>query len=239
MTQHEVTNRIAWLTQRKALLDKEKALMRAHDELAAARRALPWVRVEKSYVFDGPNGKQSLSELFGPHSQLIVYHFMFAPTSEAGCKNCAFWADNWSATIQHLQARDVTLLAVSRAPLAKLEAFKRRLGWTFNWVSSGDSDFNYDFQVSFRDEQREAGQAIYNYATLAADFRAADLPGFSVFYKDPDGAVFHTYSTFARGIEVANATYQLLDLVPKGRDEAGLPHTMTWVHFHDEYPPSA
>jgi predicted dithiol-disulfide oxidoreductase (DUF899 family) len=238
MTHHELMNRTAWLSQRKHLLDKEKALTHARDELAAARRALPWVRVEKNYFFDGPNGKETLAELFGPRSQLIIYHFMFGPTAEVGCKSCSFWADNWSAAIQHLQARDVTLLAVSRGPLAKLEAFKRRMGWTFKWVSSAESDFNYDFEVSFRDEERQTGKAIYNYAPLPAN-RSADMPGFSVFYKDPDGAVFHTYSTFGRGIEVANTTYHLLDLVPKGRDEAGLPYTMSGVRYHDEYPQSA
>lgn len=238
MTQHEVTSRAAWLERRRALLDKEKALTLASDELAAARRALPWVRVDEHYVFDAPRGELSLAELFGPRSQLIVYHFMFPPEAEVGCKSCSFWADNWSAALRHLEARDVTLLAVSRAPLAKLEAFKRRLGWTFDWVSSGRSDFNYDFAVSFHDAEREAGRAVYNYAPLPAR-RPADMPGFSVFYKDPTGAVFHTYSTFGRGIEVANTTYQLLDLVPKGRDETGLPAPMAWVRYHDEYPQSA
>ncbi len=234
MTNHEVTNRTAWLSQRKDLLAKEKALTRAHDELAAARRALPWVPVEKPYVFDGPGGEETLADLFGPRSQLIVYHFMFGPTAEVGCKSCSFWADNWSGAIAHLQARDVTLLAVSRGPLAKLEAFKRRMGWTFKWVSSGRGDFNYDFAVSFRDDERQAGGLTYNYAPLDPRF-GADMPGFSVFHKDPDGAIFHTYSTFGRGIEVANPTYQLLDLTPNGRDEHGLPYSMSWVRYHDEY----
>ncbi len=238
MTKHEITSRTAWLEQRKALLDKEKALTRAHDELAAARRALPWVRIDENYVFDGPGGTKSLADLFGPHSQLIVYHLMFAPDAERPCKSCSFWADNWSAAIQHLGARDVTLLAVSRAPLAKLEAFKRRMGWDFEWVSSGGSDFNYDFAVSVREEDRAAGTATYNYAPLFAN-SPQDLPGFSVFYKDAEGAVFHTYSTFGRGIEVANTTYQLLDLTPKGRDEGKLSAPMAWVRYHDEYPQSA
>jgi len=238
MPLHEVTDRTTWLSHRKALLEKEKALTRARDELAAARRMLPWVRVEKPYAFDGPHGKESLADLFGTRSQLIVYHFMFRPEADAGCKSCSFWADNWSAAVQHLEARDTTLLAISRAPLAKLEAFKRRLGWTFKWVSSGASDFNYDFQVSFHDAEREAGKATYNYAPLPAE-RSPDMPGFSVFAKDPEGTVFHTYSTFGRGIELANSTYQLLDLTPQGRNEAGLPHSMTWVRYHDEYPQSA
>lgn len=238
MSKHEITTRTAWIAERKALLEKEKALLRAQDDLAAARRALPRVRIEKNYVFDGPNGKESLADLFGPRSQLIVYHFMFSPTAEKGCSNCAFWADNWSAAIEHLKARDVTLLAISRAPLAKLEAFKRRLGWKFKWVSSGENDFNYDFNASFRDEDRALGKAIYNYAPLP-DNRPSDMHGFSVFYKDEDGGIFHTYSTFGRGVEVANTTYHLLDLVPKGRDEAGLAYTMSWVRLHDEYPESA
>jgi predicted dithiol-disulfide oxidoreductase (DUF899 family) len=238
MTDHEVTNPTAWLARRKDLLAKEKALTHARDELAAARRALPWVPVEKRYVFDGPSGEESLAELFGPRSQLIMYHFMFAPTAEVGCKSCSFWADNWSASVAHLQARDVTLLAVSRAPLERLEAFKRRMGWSFKWVSSGRSDFNYDLAVSFREEERERGGLTYNYAPLDPRF-GPDMPGFSVFHKDPDGAVFHTYSTFGRGIEVANATYQLLDLTPKGRDEQSLARNMSWVRFHDEYPQGA
>jgi predicted dithiol-disulfide oxidoreductase (DUF899 family) len=238
MIQHEITNRTVWLERRKALLEQEKALTRAQDELAAARRALPWVRVEKPYVFDGPSGEQSLADLFGPCSQLVVYHLMFAPDADGPCKSCAFWADNWGAAVQHLKARDVTLLAVSRAPLAKLQAFRSRMGWSFEWVSSGDGEFNYDFHASFRQEDRAAGKAFYNYAPLPAG-RTTDLTGFSVFYKDQDGAVFHTYSTFGRGVEVANTTYRLLDLAPKGRDEAGLPFTMAWVRYHDEYPESA
>ena len=238
MNKHEITNRTAWLSRRKDLHAKERALTHASDDLAAARRALPWVPVEKHYVFDGPNGEASLAELFGPRSQLIIYHFMFGPAAEVGCKHCSFWADNWGASVQHLQARDVTLLAVSRGPLAQLEAFKRRMGWTFEWVSSGRSEFNYDFSVSFREEERQAGKLTYNYAPLVPAY-GADMPGFSVFHKDPDGAVFHTYSTFGRGIEVANATYQLLDLTPKGRDEAGLAYPMSWVRYHDDYPQSA
>jgi predicted dithiol-disulfide oxidoreductase (DUF899 family) len=240
MTPHETTNRTAWLEQRKALLDREKALTRAHDELAAARRALPWVRVDKPYVFDTPDGKRSLAELFGPRSQLIIYHFMFAPSWEAGCKSCSFWADNWEGAVQHLRARDVTLMAASRAPLAKLQAFKRRMGWAFDWVSAGDGDFNYDFQASFREADLAAGKAICNYAQLPPN-GPTDMPGFSVFYKGPDGSVFHTYSSFGRGIEAANPTYQLLDLAPKGRDEGGqrAPASMSWVRLHDQYPSGA
>lgn len=233
MTIHEVTDRDAWLARRRELLAREKALTRAHDELAAARRALPWVEISEPYVFDGPDGEQTLAGLFGPRSQLIVYHFMFAPTADVGCKSCSFWADNWSASVAHLAARDVTLLAVSRAPLARLEAFKRRMGWTFQWLSSGRSSFNYDFAVSFGEAERAAGELVYNYAPFAG--KNDDMPGFSIFKKDADGRVFHTYSTFGRGIEVANATYQLLDMVPKGRDEQGLPYDMAWVRHHDAY----
>jgi predicted dithiol-disulfide oxidoreductase (DUF899 family) len=240
MTTHEITNRTAWLERRKALLDREKALTRAHDELAAARRELPWVRVDKPYRFDTTGGERSLAELFGPRSQLIIYHFMFAPTWNAGCKSCSFWADNWSGAVQHLRARDVTLMAASRAPLAKLEAFKRRMGWTFEWVSAGDGDFNYDFHASYREADLAAGKAFHNFVKQPAD-GPSDLPGFSVFYKDRDGSVFHTYSTYDRGIELANPTYQLLDLAPKGRDEGGqrAPASMSWVRLHDEYPSGA
>jgi predicted dithiol-disulfide oxidoreductase (DUF899 family) len=235
MTTPEITTRTAWLAQRKELLLKEKALTRAQDELAAARRALPRVPVDQQYVFDGPGGERTLADLFGPRSQLIVYHFMFGPNAERPCKSCSFWADNWGPSVPHLAARDVTLLAVSRAPLARLEAFKRRMGWTFEWLSSGRCEFNYDFGASFRDEQRTDGKSTYNYAPLS-DRESADMPGFSVFIKDPEGRVFHTYSTFGRGIEAGNTTYRLLDLTPKGRDEDGLEYDMAWVRYHDDYP---
>lgn len=237
MTDHQVTDRSAWLSLRKNLLDKEKALTRAHDDLARARRALPWVRLDKPYVFDGPNGKETLAQLFGAHSQLVVYHLMFNPTAPAACKSCSFWADNWSGALQHIGARDVTLLAVSRAPFEKLQAFKRRMGWTFEWMSSGEGDFNYDFAVSFRDDERKRGKLTYNYAPLSDGF-GPDMPGFSVFYKDAEGTVFHTYSTYGRGIEVANVTYQLLDMVPKGRGEDDGPK-MAWVRYHDDYAQTA
>lgn len=236
MTNHTVVTRGEWLTERRRLLEKEKSFMRLKDELAAERRALPWVQLEKPYVFDTDSGPRSLSELFGGRSQLIVYHLMFNPKNEVACKNCSFFADHWSAAVRHLSERDVTLLAISRAPSSKLEAFKRRQGWRFQWVSSGEGDFNYDFQVSFRDAEREAGRAIYNYAPLPLN-RSADMPGFSVFARDERGAVFHTYSTFARGIELANVTFQLLDLVPKGRDEGDRP--MGWVKYGFELPETA
>ena len=237
MTTHPIVTRNEWLQQRKQLLEKEKAFTLAKDELAEARRALPWLRIEKDYVFDGPRGQESLADLFDGRSQLIVYHFMFGPNAEVGCKSCSFWADNFNGIVTHLAQRDVTLLAVSRGPLAKLEAFKRRLGWSFKWVSSGQSDFNFDLGVSFRDAERAAGTATYNYAKLSSG--PADLHGISVFVKDDTGAVSHTYSTYGRGLDLLNGAYQYLDLVPKGRDEAGLPSTNAWLKLHDEYPQSA
>jgi predicted dithiol-disulfide oxidoreductase (DUF899 family) len=246
MTKHPVVSPEQWLAARKELLEKEKALTHAREELAAARRALPWERVEKQYRFDTVDGQQSLADLFAGRSQLIVYHFMFGPVSEAGCKSCSFWADNFNAAVQHLAQRDVTLLAVSRAPLAKLQAFKQRLGWSFNWVSSGQNDFNFDLNVSFRERDQPSGALSYNYRPIAkgpapshAKGGEWQLPGVSVFFKDETDAVFHTYSTYSRGIDTLNGTYQLLDLAPKGRDEASLSSPQAWVRLHDEYPQSA
>jgi predicted dithiol-disulfide oxidoreductase (DUF899 family) len=239
MTTHPVVSPAEWQKSRKAMLEKEKAFTRARDELSAARRQLPWERVEKSYIFDGPSGPESLSDLFAGRSQLVVYHFMFGPDAERGCKSCSFWADNFNGAVPHLAARDVTLIAVSRAPLAKLDALKKRLGWSFKWVSSGNTDFNFDLGVSFRDADRQAGAAVYNYAPLAqGPFKNApnDLHGISVFFKDESGGLFHSYSTYGRGLDMLNGTYHYLDLVPKGRDEDASPN---WVKLHDEYPPSA
>lgn len=234
MTQHSVVDRAAWLPHRLELLEREKAFTRAKDELAKARRALPWVRVDKPYVFETTRGKASLAELFGTASQLIVYHFMFGPNADAGCKNCSFWAEHFDAVTRHLPRRDAAFVAVSRGPLAKLQAYKRRLGWGFEWVSSEATDFNFDFGVSFREAERSAGTARYNFAPLDPKM-PSELPGFSVFHKGTDGTVFHTYSTYGRGIELVNATYQFLDLLPKGRDEDGLPDPLAWVRRHDEY----
>jgi len=232
MTEHHVVSRDAWLTARQTLLAKEKEFLRLRDELSGQRRALPWVRVDKCYMFDGASGPQSLGDLFAGRSQLLVYHFMFAPEWEAGCKSCAFWADSYNGILPHLTQRDVSLVAISRAPLAKLQGFARRMGWNFPWLSSQNTDFNYDFQVSFRPEDLAAG-ATYNYAPHTGAM--TDLPGFSVFCKNARGDIFHTYSTFARGLDSINAAYQLLDLVPKGRDEDALPYPMAWVKFHDLY----
>ena len=230
---HKTVSRDEWLDARKNLLAREKEFTRARDELSRARRELPWERVEKDYEFEGPKGRESLSDLFAGKSQLIVYHFMFAPDWETGCKSCSFWADNFNGASEHLRQRDTSFVVVSRAPLAKLEAFKKRLGWSFKWVSSGDSDFNYDYGVSFRPKAPAKAKGVYNYAPL--DTAMTDLPGFSVFVKDKDGTVFHSYSCYARGLDLMNSAYNLLDLTPKGRDEDGQPHKMSWVKLHDQY----
>ncbi len=227
---HAVVTPAEWETARMELLAKEKELTRARDALSRARRELPWERVEKRYVFDGPNGEETLSDLFGGRSQLIVYHLMFAPDWAAGCKSCSFWADNFERNVLHLAHRDATMIAVSRAPLSKLEAFKKRFGWTFKWVSSGRSDFNFDYRVSFEPGR---GEAIYNFAPKTSS--APELPGISVFYKGEDGALYRTYSTFGRGVELGNAAFQYLDLLPKGRDEEGLDYPMAWLRLRDEY----
>jgi predicted dithiol-disulfide oxidoreductase (DUF899 family) len=230
MEKHQVVPAAAWESARRDFLAKEKELVRARDALSEARRALPWERVEKRYVFDGQDGEEALLDLFGGRRQLVVYHFMFGPDWSEGCKSCSFWADNFDRSVIHLAHRDVTMVAVSRAPFATLDAFKKRLGWSFKWVSSGRTDFNQDYHVSF---DVGAGPSTYNYAPKTGSM--AELPGLSVFYRDDDGTVFHTYSTYARGLDGMNATYQILDLVPKGRDEAGLQHAMSWVRYRDRY----
>lgn len=233
MAGHKIVSREQWLESRKQLLEKEKQLTRLGDELSELRRALPWVRVDKQYVFDTLEGPQSLAQLFAGRSQLLVYHFMFSPKWEAGCKNCSFWADQFDGVRIHLQQRDITLLAASRAPLPQLEAYRKRLGWYFKWVSSWGSDFNYDYHVSFTPEQAAAGEAFYNYRVGHPP--AEESPGLSVFYQDTQGQVFHTYSCYARGLEAINAAYHLMDLAPNGRHEDGPRGTMTWVRRHDEY----
>jgi predicted dithiol-disulfide oxidoreductase (DUF899 family) len=188
--------------------------------------------VDKSYIFEGRDGRETLSQLFDGRHQLAVYHFMLAPDWQEGCKSCSFWADNFNGIDAHLRQRDVSFLAISRAPLPKIEAFKKRMGWTFKWVSSFGNDFNYDYRVSFRPEESSSGEIIYNYAPRTTTME--ELPGISVFYKDSDGRIFHTYSCYARGLDMLNGAYHWLDLTPKGRDETG-PHKMAWVHLHDEY----
>lgn len=231
--QHRIIGRDQWLAARKRLLAKEKEFTRARDALSQDRRALPWVRVDKTYGFDGPDGRETLAQLFAGKSQLVVYHFMFDPAWEAGCKSCSFWADSFERNVVHLAHRDVTLVAVSRAPLPKLEAFKKRMGWTFKWLSSAGCDFNYDYHVSFAPEELAKGEVEYNYARRKGNF--SELPGISVFYQDPKGGVFHTYSCYARGLDMMNTAYHYLDLVPKGRDEAELPYTQSWVRHRDGY----
>ncbi len=230
---HRVVSHKAWIEARRKFLAKEKKFTRLRDELARQRRALPWERVDKEYVFDGPKGRETLPELFNGRSQLVVYHFMFAPDWDEGCKHCSFWADNFNGLGIHLNHRDVSFVAISRAPLEKLEAFKKRMGWSFKWVSSGQNDFNYDYQASFTPQEVESGAAFYNYSKL--DVGVSDREGVSVFYRDPSGAVFHTYSSYARGIDMLNTAYHYLDLAPKGRDEDGLEFTQSWVRYHDKY----
>lgn len=228
----EIVSDEAWLAARKALLNDEKALQRERDALAAKRRALPARKIESDYSFDTEHGQQTLAELFDGASQLIVYHFMFHPDWDEGCKSCSFWADTYDGSLPHLAARDVRLIAVSRAPLDKLLAYRERMGWHFPWVSSAGTSFNYDFGVSFTPEQIESGDAVHNYQMGGG--RIPELPGISVFLRD--GAdVLHTYSTYSRGLDPFNATYQLLDIVPKGRDEEELDYSMTWLRRHDEY----
>jgi len=232
MTQHQIMNHKDWIAARTRFLVKEKEFTRLRDELSRERRELPWERVDKPYAFEGDNGRETLEDLFGSRSQLIVYHFMYDPDWEIGCKSCSFWADHFNGITPHLRQRDVTLVAVSRAPLAKLQAQARRFDWTFKWVSSYDSDFNFDYNVSFTPDAIASGDASYNYGPKNGTL--TELPGISVFLKQ-DGQVFHTYSTYGRGLDMLNAAYHYLDLTPKGRDEDGLPHTMAWVKHRINY----
>ena len=234
MTTHAVVSREQWVEARRALLAKEKENTRERDELARQRRELPWVKIEQDYVFDAPHGQVKLADLFGPHSQLIVYHFMFGPNWAEGCPSCSFVCDHLDGATVHLAARDVSLVMVSRAPLPKIAAFKARMGWRFPWVSSHGSSFNDDFHVHFSKEEHAAGDVYYNYAREA--FPSEEAPGASAFYKDPQtGEVFHTYSVYARGLDTLITSYVLLDMVPKGRDEGALPFGMAWVRHHDRY----
>ncbi|WP_022729925.1 DUF899 domain-containing protein [Fodinicurvata sediminis] len=234
MLQNAVVSREEWLEARKALLAREKELTRQRDELSAARRELPWVKVEKTYVFETLEGPKSLGELFEGRSQMIVHHFMFGPGWTEGCIGCSFAADHAEGALVHLENHDVSYLRVSRAPLAELEAYRQRMGWRARGVSSHDSDFNYDFQVSFTPEQLAKGDVVYNYAK--SGIQSEDLSGLSVFYRNDEGEVFHTYSTFGRGDELMDTSYMFLDLTPKGRNETG-PHynLMDWVKRHDDY----
>jgi len=237
MQPHKIVSRQEWVEARKTLLAREKEFTRARDRLNEERRALPWVRVDKNYAFDGPGGRKTLGDLFKGREQLLVQHFMFAPEWAEGCKSCSFWADGFERMIPHLAARDTTLVAVSRAPLAKLESFKQRMGWTFDWYSSAPCDFNHDYAVSFTPDQIKSGAKIYNFGS--SGFGVEEAPGISVFYRDETGSVFHTYSCFARGLDMMNAAYHYLDLTPLGRHEEGLPYPMDWVRLRDQYRPQA
>ncbi len=230
---HRVVSNEEWTTARTAFLAKEKEFSRLRDELNRQRRDLPWVKVEKPYVFDGPEGKVSLAELFENRSQLIVYHFMFDPEWDEGCKHCSFWADHFDGASIHLNHRDSTLVVISHALLPRIEAFKKRMGWKFKWVSAFHNEFNYDFHVSFTPEDLRKGTATYNYAPMRDE--DSEREGLSVFYKDASGAIYHTYSTYARGIDLLNGTYNFLDLTPKGRDEDGPEGPQYWVEYHDRY----
>jgi len=230
--QHKVVSQSEWLAARKALLTKEKEFTKARDQLSEARQALPWVKVEKTYLFEGPNGRETLSDLFGGKSQLIVYHFMLGPGWKQGCPSCSFLADHFDGAVIHLAQRDVTLVVVSRAPIAEIEAYKRRMGWKFKWVSSFDNDFNHDFHVSFTKDEM-ATVAEYNYTV--DKIPSEELPGLSAFIRDENGKIFHTYSSYARGLDILVGTYNFLDMAPKGRDEGALPWSMAWVRRHDEY----
>lgn len=234
MTQHQTVSKNQWLTARKALLAKEKEFTRLRDQLSAERRALPWVKVDKEYVFDTPDGKKTLSDLFDGRSQLIIKHFMLAPGQKEGCVGCSFEVDHVEGALQHLEHHDVSFAAVARAPLAEINAFKKRMGWRFEWVSSFGSDFNYDFNVSFPPDQVATGKGFYNYAM--SDIPLEDLSGFSVFYTDDNGDIFHTYSTFGRGGEEILGAYMFLDMTPKGRNETGPYFNLgDWVRHHDRY----
>jgi predicted dithiol-disulfide oxidoreductase (DUF899 family) len=231
---NQVVSREAWLKARLELLTAEKEFTRQRDALTRRRTAMmPWERVEKSYRFEGPEGALSLADLFEGRSQLIVYHFMFGPDREEGCKSCSFWADNFNGIAIHLNHRDATFTAISRAALPKINAYKKRMGWSFPWVSSNGSDFNFDYHVSFTPEQIAEGKAYYNYEIRPNAL--SDEVGISVFYKNERGEVFHTYSCYSRGVDMLNGAYHYLDLVPKGRDEDGLKFSMEWVRRHDQY----
>ena len=230
---HQIVSHAEWVEARKLLLAKEKEFTRLRDDLSRQRRELPWERVEQEYVFEGPHGRETLANLFDGRSQLIVYHFMLGPGWVEGCPSCSYLADHFDAATIHLAHRDATLVVVSRAPYSEIAAFKRRMGWKFHWVSSFGSDFNFDYHVSQTDKERETGLVDYNYSII--QFPPEERPGLSVFYKDEIEEIFHTYSTYARGLDILVGTYNFLDMAPKGRDEDGLKFSMAWVRHHDKY----
>jgi len=234
MEPHKVVSHDEWIAARKTHLAEEKAFSRARDALARKRRELPWEKVQKNYAFDTAQGKQSLADLFGGKTQLIIYHFMLGPGWEAGCPSCSFLADHFDGAVVHLAQRDVSFVVVSRTPLSEIEVFQRRMGWRFKWVSAFGSDFNSDYQVSFTPEEKASGKVFYNYEFIDS-FPSEERPGASVFYKNSAGEMFHTYSTYGRGLDILLGTYNFLDLAPKGRDEDGLAWSMAWVRHHDRY----
>jgi predicted dithiol-disulfide oxidoreductase (DUF899 family) len=229
----KVVSHAEWIAARKDFLKKEKELTHLRDELSRQRLELPWEKVDKHYVFEDPSGRVALADMFHGKSQLIIYHFMFGPEWKEGCPSCSLLGDHFDGSIPHLRERDVTLAVVSRAPMAKIAEFQKRMGWKFPWVSSHGSDFNYDFHVSFTKDEMTNGTVEYNYAKFP--FPSEEAPGASVFYKDADGTVFHTYSSFARGLDSFIGAYNFLDIAPKGRNEEGLPFSMAWVRHHDRY----
>ena len=233
MEPHKVVSHDEWIAARRAYLAEEKAFSKARDALSKKRRELPWEKVEKNYLFDTPSGKKTLADLFGGKSQLIVYHFMLGPGWEQGCPSCSYLADHFDGPAIHLPQRDVAFVVVSRAPLPEIEKFQARMGWKFNWVSSFGSDFNADYQVSVSPAEKASGKVLYNYEVTT--FPSDERPGASVFFKDPAGGVFHTYSTYGRGLDILIGAYNFLDLAPKGRDEDGLAWSMAWVRHHDRY----
>jgi predicted dithiol-disulfide oxidoreductase (DUF899 family) len=235
MQPHKVVSHDEWIAARAAHLAEEKAFTRARDALSRQRRELPWEKVDKAYAFDGPNGKETLADLFAGKNQLIVYHFMLGPGWEEGCPSCSLIADHFDGSAIHLNQRDVSLVVVSRAPWPQIEKFRRRMGWQFKWVSSFGSDFNFDYQVSATPEEKAKGVAHYNYQDTT--FPSEERPGISVFYKNEAGEIFHTYSSYGRGLDILIGAYNLLDIAPKGRDEEDLAYGMAWVRHHDKYMP--
>ncbi len=233
MNEQLIVSKEEWLVARLELMKLEKEFTQMRDQLSRQRRELPWVEVSSNYVFQTPEGEAALSELFNGKSQLAIYHFMFGPDWEEGCPSCSFWADSYNGNSEHLQQRDISLLAISRAPIEKLSAYKKRMGWDFNWYSSLQNDFNFDYAVSFTQQQIDSDDLNYNFNSTK--FSGEEAPGFSVFYKNEQGKIYHCYSTYARGLDMLNACYQIMDLTPKGRNEDELPYSMAWLKRHDQY----
>ena len=233
MSKPNVVSHHDWLSARQALLQKEKAFNRDRDELTRERQSLPWVKLDKTYEFIGPDGRETLEDLFDGRSQLIVYHFMYHESWDEGCVSCSFWADNYNGTIVHLNARDISMVAASSAPYEQLKAYQDRLGWSFKWVSFHGGDFGRDFHVSFDDSNRSDGKVYYNYHET--EFPSEEAPGVSVFKKDEDGTIYHTYSTYSRGLDMLNGAYHLMDITPDGRNEGALPWSMAWLRRNDAY----